>query len=540
LRKKYYLELALKEEIVEGRPDYSFVSRKTKTALQDVMEIFDRAAGDRRIAGLLLILTDLELGWAGLSDLRRSITRFRSSGKSIYCFIDSGGNAEYYLASACNQIFMSTATSLQLVGLATEVFFFRELLDRFGVEPQFRAVGEYKSASEMFTRTGMSPPSREQMNALLDDFHEEFCHALCEYRKFSQDEIRQKIDGGPYSAREGMAAGLLDGICYQDELAERLKESLGAPLHAFPARKLLRRDGFFKRLLTFRRPKIAIIDVLGRISSGESRRDNAGRHVAGAETIGKFLDHARKSRRIHAVVLRIDSPGGTGPASDFLWRKISLLRQSKPVVASMGNVAASGGYYVAAAASRILAEPASITGSIGVLAGKLVAKELLGRLAIYRESLSRGAHAELHSIFSPFSEAESERVTRQIEEFYHEDFVKKVASSRSLAAEAVDRVGRGRVWSGKRAREHGLVDALGGMKEAIQEARRLGQIPGTKKVRLLHYQPRRRLRDMFVPEFSPHLHMGRLPQPALEMLELLSEMGKSTTLLWMPFRIRIR
>jgi protease-4 len=537
-KRKSYLELLLKDEIVEGQPDYSIFARKTKTALQDILEVLKRAGGDKRIIALSLTLQDLVIGWARLSDLRRALVSFRQNGKPIYCFMQEGGNAEYYLASACDQIFMPPSAHLNLVGLSAEVFFFRDLLDRFGIKPQIQAVGEYKSAAEMFTRTSMSQPAREQMETLLDDSYEELCRAV-QGRGFSADESAGKINCGPYTAREALDKKLLDGICYPDEVSEKIKEKFGKKVRRVEAHKYHAGEGFLKQLFTFRRARIAIINVLGHIDSGESRRSQAGRNVAGAETIIQFLDHANKSGRVRAVVLRIDSHGGSGLASDLIWRKISLVGKSKPIVVSFGDVAASGGYYIAVPAALILSEPTSITGSIGVLAGKFVARELMSRLSVNRDSIQRGDHAAYESPFSEFSQDEFDRLSRRIQEFYREDFLKKVAAGRKLSEESVDQVGRGRVWSGKRAKEHQLVDQIGGLLEAVQEAKRLARIPERKKVRVVHYHRRRRLWERFMPDFRAPISAA-LPDPALDAMETLEMISRQQILALMPYRIDIR
>jgi protease-4 len=539
-KKRYFLELLLKGDIVEGRPEYALFSRRTRTPLHDVLQAIERAAQDRRVAAASLKIENLSSGWARLSNLRRALAKFRDSGKPVYCFLETGGNPEYYLASACDRIYMGPAGSLHLVGLASEVFFFRELLDRVGVEPQILSVGEFKSAGEMFTRTGMSEAAREQWDALLDDYNGELQEAIAVARGFTPEEVTDRINAGPYSAREALRQKLIDGTCYEDEIPEKLRENLGKPLEPVHPRKYLRGDGFIKRWVTFRRPRLAMVDVLGIIASGESRRDNTGRHITGADTLGKFLDHARKSRRINAVVVRVDSPGGTGLASDALWRKMSLLAEQKPVVVSFGDVAASGGYYISAPASAIFAEATTVTGSIGVLGGKFVARELISRLAVHRESIRRGEHSEINSLFAPFSASEAERLQNQLTEFYWEDFVKKVAAGRKMDEDSVDRVGRGRIWSGMRAKAQGLVDRIGGLDDAVLEARRLAKIPDGKKVRLLHYVRRRRLREMLMPDFSPHLETSLLRDSSLDAWELSCRARESTILLLLPFSIRIR
>jgi len=384
----------------------------------------------------------------------------------------------------------------------------------------------------------MSAPAREQIEALLDDSFEELCRAL-QQRGFGREEIFEHINNGPYTAREALQRRLLDGVCYQDEAVDKLKSSYGKKLRAVTADRYSPGDGFFKRLLTFRRACIVIINVLGQIDTGESRRSQAGREIAGSETLESFLDHADRSRRVRAVILRIDSPGGSGIASDLLWRKISLVCKNKPVIASFGNVAASGGYYIAAATSHIIAEPNSITGSIGVLAGKVVARELLQQLSIHRETVQRGAHAGYESLFSEFSREEAERLQQQIREFYRNDFVRKVADGRKMSEEAVDNAGRGRVWSGIRAKDQNLVDEIGGIFEAVQRARRLAGIPDSQKVRILHYHRHRRLWERLMPDFRSPVMSSLLSQPALEIMDILDQIRKQGILLLMPFRVRI-
>ena len=538
-KKTLYLDLLLKDEIVEGHPESSFFSRKSRTALHEIIETLHSAAADRRISGLLLTIESLDLGWARLSDMRRALLKFRLSGKPIYCLMQDAGNSEYYLASACSKVFMPPSAHLRLVGLSVEAFFLREVLDRFGIEAQLQSIGEYKSAAEMFTRTGMSAPAREQMEMLLDDSFDELCNALLD-RGFSHEQIAEQINNGPYTAREAVERKLLDGICYQDEMPDKLKGELGEKTKPVTAGKYSKSDGFLKRLFTFRRPRIAIVNVVGHIDTGESRRNQAGRNVAGSDTIRAFLEHAQHSRRVRAVVLRVDSPGGSGMASDLIWRKVLLVGKKKPIVVSFGDVAASGGYYISAPASRIVAEPTSITGSIGVLAGKFVAREVMNRLSVYRESIQRGAHAGYESLFKEFSQEESGQLHRQISEFYREDFVKKVAEGRKMSEDAVDQAGRGRVWSGKRAKEQKLVDEIGGISEAIQQARKLAGIPDSKKARVVHYYRHRRIWERLLPDFRSPIMAQVISQPVLDAMGMLEELNKQRILLLMPFSIRIR
>ncbi len=538
-KKKLFLELLLKDEIVEGHPESSFFSRKARTSLLDILNLLRQAAADRKIAALFLTLEGLDCGWARLSDIRRALVHFRQSGKPIYCHLQEGGNAEYYLASACNFIFMPPAASLGLVGLSAEAFYLKDILDRFGIKAEIQSIGEYKSAAEMFTRTGMSTPAREQLEVLLDDSFEELCRAIQD-RGFTRKEVEACIDGGPFTSREALGQKLLDGVCYQDEIQDKIKSELGKGLLPIAADKYFKEDGFFKRLFTFRRPRIAIINIAGQIDTGESHRNQAGREVAGSETIQSLLDYADKARRVCAVILRIDSPGGSGIASDLIWRKMRLVSKNKPIIASFGNVAASGGYYIAAAASHILTEPNSITGSIGVLAGKIAARELLNRLSIHRDAVQRGAHAGYESLFSELSEEEARRLHAQISDFYQNEFVRKVAEGRKMSEDAVDKAGRGRVWSGRRAKEQNLADEVGGLHEAIQSARRLAGLRETQRTRIIHYYRHRRFWERLMPDLRSPLMSNTIAQSALGYIDALEQIGRQGILLLMPFRIDIR
>lgn len=538
-KRKIYIEMQLKGEIVEGVPEHSIFSRRSRTALPDILELLDRAAKDKRVVALSLTLHGLDAGWARLGGVRRALAAFRGGGKPVYCYLQEGGNAEYFLASACDRIYMPPASRLNLVGLAAEAFFLRDVLDRFGIEAQLQSVGEYKSAAETFTRTGMSPPAREQVDQLLDDHYTALCDALGD-RGFGPGEAARIIDSGPFTSREAAAQKLLDGVCYADEIEDKMAEAFGRKIRPVPAAKYFKGEGFLKTLLTFRRSRIAVIGVEGHIDPGESRRSQTGRAVTGAETVVRFLDHAAESRRVRAIVMRIDSPGGSALGSDLIWRKVHLVRKLKPVVASFGDVAASGGYYIAAPASHIVAEPTSITGSIGVLSGKFVARELMRRLAVRRESVQRGAHAQLDSLFSEFTAEEAERLYGQMQEFYREDFLKKVAEGRDLTAETVDGVGRGRVWSGARAREHRLVDALGGFPEAVRKARELAGIPESRKVRVVHYYRHRKLWERFVPDLHSPILARIVPPSVLDSADTIGQVARQALLLVMPFEIRIR
>ncbi|MBI4483936.1 MAG: signal peptide peptidase SppA [Acidobacteria bacterium] len=501
-KKAFYLELRLRGEIVEGRPEMTFFSRKEKYDIRWILDALERAAGDRRIVAAILKVERPELGWGRLQDIRRALEKFRRSGRPAWLYMESGGNKEYYLATGADRILMPPTGNLDIVGLNAEVTYFRSLLDRLGIEPDLAQIGRYKTAGEIFTRSSMSDEQREVLNSLLDDLFEQVLDACEQGRKLSRDQWRQIIDGAPYTARQAVELGCIDRVAYEDEVEPLLQAELGGKLKRLPFEKYSPRDGFLRRLL-LRRPKVALVHVVGPIASGETRRTRGRRIITGSETISQFLGHARKSRAIRSVVIRVDSPGGSALASDIIWREIQLTRQKKPVVVSMGDVAASGGYYVSLGAQRIFAEPGTLTGSIGVIGGKVNLEGLLQKFGIQRESVRRGTHAQFFSFSRSFTDEERTRLQQMMEEFYRHDFLKKVMESRGLSESEAEQVAGGRVFTGRQSLAHGLVDSLGGLNQALDEAKRLAGIPERRRVRVVQYVRRRRLRDLLGLDWAP-------------------------------------
>ncbi|MBI2821783.1 MAG: signal peptide peptidase SppA [Acidobacteria bacterium] len=528
MRKRYFLRVELKETIAEAVPEYSLLSPRHRTHLKFLLDAIEQAAVDRRIGGILLVVRQPEVGWSQAEELVAALDSFRSRGKGVTAFLESAGNKEYFLASAADSIYLAPSGSVNMVGLRTEMVFFKHALEWLGVQVELDHIGKYKSAADMFTREGISEPHREQTEALLEDLQAQLVERVSQGRRRTAEEVTAWIHGGPYSALEAQRAGLVDDLLFEDQVIRKLEDQkLGK-------RELGRYkvgEGFWKRLLTFRRPQVALIVAEGLITSGRSRRGGR-RMVCGSETLAKFFADARKRKRIRGVVLRVNSPGGSALASDIVWREAQLTSEKKPVVVSMGDVAASGGYYIATAARKILSRRCTITGSIGVIGGKFVLRDLLEKLRLRTDFISGATHAGFFSALQPFSAEERETVRRHMEEFYRAHFIPKVMQSRDRSEDQVLRLAQGRVWSGQRAERNGLVDRIGGIREAVEEVKGLCRIPPQRRVRVVVYSRKPSLREVLIPGLGPAAWWEEVQ----ELIGILQE----EVLALLPFEIRIR
>jgi protease-4 len=351
-------------------------------------------------------------------------------------------------------------------------------------------------------------------NSVLSDLQERIISLMAEARNLGHPEAQALIDAGPHTALQALARNLVDGICYEDELSAALTNEFPGIREISPS-KLKTREGFLRRILTFYRPQIAYIVAEGIIAPGESRRQGGSWPLLGCRTLKSFLRDARRRKRVKAIVLRINSPGGSSLASDLLWREVKSTNQSKPLIVSLGDVAASGGYYIASAAGRILGNPSTLTGSIGVIGGKFSLEKLLAKLGVSVDAVEKGAHSGYASIARPFSEEEAHAIRRQMKEFYEELFLPKVAQSRGRNIEEVRRFAEGRVWTGFQAFNHGLLDEIGGIPDALESAQQLAELAG-RKVRLVTYTQRRSLRDFlpfnFIRAISGEKILALLPE----------------------------
>jgi len=440
------------------------------------------AREDDSLRAVLFTVADLEAGWARLQSLRRSVFALHQAGKQVWVYLTEGDTREYYLASAADMIVLAPAGHLSVTGLAAETLFFKGALDKLGVQAQVQQAGQYKSVGEPFTRQSMSDPHREMLEGLLDDLYDQVISGIAEARNKSKAEVRELIDQGLFLAREALAAGLVDHIAYEDEVPALLEGKIG-PVQLIEAAAYRRRraHALRRRLLRDEPCKIALVTVGGPIKRGETVDSPEGPRAIGSSSFARDLKRAREDHSVAAVVMRVASPGGSGVASDLMWRELLLTRECKPLIVSMGDVAASGGYYLALAGDRVFAEEGTITGSIGVIAGKAVLHDLYTTLGVGKEILTRGQRAALFSDYVAFAPSERERLDFEVQAFY-QDFVEKVARCRSLTAAAVESSAQGRVWSGRQAWTRGLVDTMGGIEEALAEAKRRVGLPTERPV----------------------------------------------------------
>jgi protease-4 len=463
-----------------------------KPTMRDVLDALDLAAADRRVTGLFARLGSDDIGLALTQEVRDAIAAFRAKGKFAVAFADSfgefsPGNRAYYLATAFDQIWLQPMGSVGLTGLYADVAFFRGALDVLGIVPQFDHRERFKTAINSLTETGMTPAHREEIEGLIGSLGDQIVGGIAKGRSLSPDRVRAAIDRGPFLDSEALAARLVDRIGWRDAAAAAAHQRAGA-------------GATMVRLSTYLdaaqpRPegaRIALIYGTGLIvRGGGSANPIAGAGEMAADDIARAFRDAVRDPRVRAIVFRIDSPGGSVVASETIWRAVAIARQrARPVIASMGDVAGSGGYYVAAGADKIVAEPATLTGSIGVLAGKLVITDLLKKLRISTDSAQLGANAGIFEPTSGFSAAGHARLEAFLDADY-QGFKNRVAAGRHMTAAAVEAVAQGRVWTGEQAKARGLVDALGGYRTALSLAREAAKIPPAAPVNLAVYpQPR--------------------------------------------------
>jgi protease IV len=515
---------------------------------------FKKAKVDRRIKAVLLDVNMSGVGWGKAEEIRDAITDFRSSGKPVYAYIEFGLNKEYYIATACDKIIVPPPGELFINGLAADVMFFRGSLDKLGIYPDIFQIGKYKSAGDMFTQKQMTDAHREYINELLTDLFERYVNAIAQARHKTSEEVKALIDNAPYNANKAKEAGLVDEALYKDDVEKMMKKQLGyKDTDSFvPVRGVDYRDVSPESLGLNTGERIAVIYASGDIGSGSSQNNPSGDQSIGSDTVSRALKDAAADKTIKAIVLRVDSPGGSGLASDIIWHAVEAANQKKPVVVSMSDVAASGGYYISASASKIIAQPSTITGSIGVVAGKPVMRGFYDWLGISNEYVLRGKTAGMFRETEKFSDDERAKFEEWIKNTYYQEFVPKVAKGRNKDAQFIDSVGQGRVWTGAQAKDRGLVDEFGGLDRAIDVAKQLAKIPAEKGVqRVILPYPTTLLQDLLSgggENSNTQIEQQRavyatLPEDArraLRFMALMDRMKNGESMLLMPFDLRVK
>lgn len=480
-----------------------FLNQGTSVTMLDVRNMFQKAAADKRIRAVALYCDGLEVGWARAQEIRWNIEQFRQSGKPVVALLSGGSSLDYYVASAADQVYILPEALLDVRGFRAEVSFFKDTLDKMGIQAEMENVGKYKSAVEPYSRNEMSDAFREVTNSILDEIFEQFLAATAESRGKTPEQMRAIVDDGPFLSSKALAAGLVDGMLYEDEFHDKLEEQLDVEELIEVSSKRYRnvsRDS----LGLGGDNKVAVVYAVGAIMQGDSDTDPFGGRILGSDSFVETLRSVREDAETKAVILRVDSPGGDAFASDEMWREMQLLQEAKPLVVSMSDVAASGGYYLAMAKAPLVAYPGTYTGSIGVFFGKLNLHGFYEKIGLKKEILTRGRYADIYTDYRSLTDVERAKLREGIEETYRV-FVQKVADARGKAWDEIHEVAQGRVWLGSQAQRNGLIDEIGGFEKAIEVAKREAGLKEEDTVRLVTYPTPKRFIDVLLDRQSADL-----------------------------------
>jgi protease-4 len=524
---------SLDESPPSADPLFGGMSENFKSKLDRIK----KARKDPAIQGLYLQLDGLGIGWAKVDELSRTLADFRKSGKKVFAYLDGGSAKDYLVALACDEVCLPESGWLMLTGLRAEVSFYKDLFEKIGVKADMLQMGDFKAAAEPYTRNSMSEPARKQLTSVIDDYYERsLVERIVRQRadhKLTAEQVKKLIDDGPHTARSALKAGLIDRVAYTDDYRAALKKQLKADQlkivkdygkdrkedldfsNPFAILKMLAPP----KTKESKNPKIAVIYAVGVITTGKSAEGLFGAETVGSTTMIQAIRQAEKDDTVKAIVLRVDSPGGSALASDLIWHE--LKNSKKPVVASMSDVAASGGYYISMAAKKIYADPGTLTGSIGVVGGKLALGGSFNKVGIKTEIISRGANSGILSTEKPFSESERKTMTGLMRDIY-DQFLDKALEGRKNAGKKMTRkdlvnLAGGRIWTGRQAKENGLIDELGSLDDAIAAARKLTDLPADKEPELLLLPKSRSFLDTLIEDKLG----GRVP--AMQMRQLLRD-----------------
>ncbi len=488
------LEIDFEKGLIESVPD-DFVYRFSggeQLQISSVVTALDIASKDKRIKGIIAHIATMPLKYADVQEIRDAVIRFRKSGKPAYAFTESfgeagSGNSNYYLASAFDSIFMQPSGSLGLTGFLSLSPFFKGTLDKLGITPQLGAREEYKTAKNQFTEIKYTDAQRQMSQDIINSVLNRFASDLSSDRKLKEQQLKVMISQGPFSASEALNNGLIDALEYRDQVYDRMRQKIGKKTKFLYLTKYHQRF----RPRPAGRKAAALIQGDGAIIQGKSSYNPlSGEMVMGAKTISAAFRAAIKDKSIGVIIFRINSPGGSHIGSDMIWREtVRAQKAGKPVIVTMGAVAGSGGYFVAMNAEKIIANPSTITGSIGVVSGKFVTEGFYNKLGITTSYVSTSPNATIWSPTSNFTEEQWNYIERSLDTVYH-DFVSKVASGRKLPIEEVQKIAKGRIYTGDEALKLGLVDTLGGFYEAVQAAKKILGIPDKRPVQVKRFPKR--------------------------------------------------
>ncbi len=494
------LVFKLSGRVAEANNPWDILGLDKTLVFSELLAALDDAAARDDVGTVVLRLGTTQMGLAQLQELTHALRRVRAAGKRVVTHLDAAENGMMLAATAADEVHATPEGLILLTGLRAELAFYKDLLDRLGIQADVEAIGRYKSAAEPMTRSDISDAAREAFDALVGSLFDSLVAELAKNRRLTPAQVTALMDRGLLTAEEAKKRGLVDQLTTWQDLKRSLEASHRSLELAYPKAEPLPDVGSFMGLLQLltRRPdrapaaeaKIALVTAEGPIVTGRGSDDPfASEAVIASETLVQTLRDIEDDASVKAIVLRIDSPGGSALASDLIWQELRRVGKSRPVVVSMGNMAASGGYYIACGAQKILAEPTTITGSIGVFGGKVVFRGLLGKLGVNTVVVSRGKHAGIFSPLDAFSDSERATVRAWMQRTY-DTFVNRVAKGRRMSYDAVHRVAQGRVWSGQQALAMGLVDGLGGLDEAVAEAARLAKIDRAQARLVTYPEPR--------------------------------------------------
>jgi protease-4 len=528
---KSVLVLDLNGEIREQRPVdvFSAFGGAYIPVLHDVLDSIDTARNDSRITGLVVRVGPLETGWGKLEEIHAHLVAFRQSHKPSICYLgyDGIGNPEYYVASACDQVWLMPTTPVGITGMTATALFLRGTLDKLKIYPDMYHIAEYKTASNMLTEKKFTPAHREEMDSLLHSIYGQYLSETAEARKLDRAQFDSLVQQGPFLAEGALANKLVDRLAYWDEVQNLFKEKNGEWKPVGLAR-------YHNEVKNTGSETIAVVHASGLIVSGDSGNSPTGGEFMGGDTVAADLRRAREDSSVKAIVLRVDSGGGSAVASEAIRREVELARKEKPVVISMSDVAASGGYWISMSASKIIADPNTITGSIGVVTGKLNVHGLFDLLGLSTDYVATSENATLYSSQQNFTPAQRQIILRDMQDIYAK-FTEGVAKGRKMTVEAVDKIGKGRVWSGAQAKNLGLVDDLGGLDRAIALAKQLANIPAEKSVRIWRLPEEKTFFEILFSRGRQTLFTGTIDEK-LRWLEQISQPVQPRV----PFELRIR
>jgi protease-4 len=471
------------------------------STVRGIVENLHKAKVDPRIRAVLLKPTGFNSPfWGKVQEIRDAVLDFKTSGKPIYAYLEYGGQREYYLATAADRIYLMPSSAVDLTGVATYEVFLRGTLDKIGAYPDLHHIGDYKTATNTFTEKTYTRAHKEMDQALNRDLYAQIVHGVAEGRKKTDAEVQALVDDGPFLPEEALRVGLVDDVQYEDQVHATFGRD--SDTHRIDGDDYAKVGG--ASLGLNRGPRIAVIYAAGTINGGKSGYDPVNGSVLGSETLIEYIRQARRDKAVRAIVLRVDSPGGSASASDAVWRELMLAkdeRRDRPIVASMSDLAASGGYYIAMAAGTIVAQPSTLTGSIGIFGGKIVTGGVYEKLGAHVEATSVGKQAEIESPMRPYNAAEVKKLDEQLQAFY-DQFVEKVAAARHSTPEEIDALAQGRVWTGQQAKANGLVDALGGLDRAIELAKADAKIPPATAVELVVYPAKKSVYEILTDQLN--------------------------------------